>query len=201
MSSCLVQYADFVFNMNVGIRLALGEKIISFWFLNFFIEVQLIYNVLGFKLKHYNVLVSSMKVKVAQSCPTLGNPMICTVHGILQGRILECVAIPFSRGLNPGLPTLQVDSLLSEPPGKPYVKYSNLIQLYKYIYTHMYIYIQVFFFRLFSIIGYYKILSRVLCVTQSVLVIYLFYIQQCIPRASLVALSVKNLPAMQKTLV
>ena len=62
MSSCLVQYADFVFNMNVGIRLAFGEKIISFWFLNFFIEVQLIYNVLSFKLKHYNVLVSSMKV-------------------------------------------------------------------------------------------------------------------------------------------
>ena len=39
----------------------------------------------------------------------------------------------------------------------------------------MYIYMYVFFFRLFSIIGYYKTLSRVLCVTQSVLVIYFFY--------------------------
>ena len=38
-----------------------------------------------------------MKVKVAQSCLTLCNPMDYTVHGILQARILEWVAIPFSR--------------------------------------------------------------------------------------------------------
>ena len=30
-----------------------------------------------------------MKVKVAQSCPALCNPMDHTVHGILQARILE----------------------------------------------------------------------------------------------------------------
>ena len=41
---------------------------------------------------------SIMKVKVAQSCPTLCNPMDYTVHGILQARILEWVASPFSRG-------------------------------------------------------------------------------------------------------
>ena len=47
----------------------------------------------------------SMKVKmlVAQSCPTLCNPKDrsppgSSVHGILQARVLECVAIPFSRG-------------------------------------------------------------------------------------------------------
>ena len=39
-----------------------------------------------------------MKVKVAQSCPTLCDPMDYTVHGILQARILEWVAVPFSRG-------------------------------------------------------------------------------------------------------
>ena len=39
-----------------------------------------------------------MKVKVAQSCPTLCNPMDCIVHGILQARILEWVAFPISRG-------------------------------------------------------------------------------------------------------
>ena len=39
-----------------------------------------------------------MKVKVAQSCPTLCNPMDYTVHGILQARTLEWVAFPFSRG-------------------------------------------------------------------------------------------------------
>ena len=38
------------------------------------------------------------KVKVAQSCPTLCDPMDCIVHGILQARILEWVAFPFSRG-------------------------------------------------------------------------------------------------------
>ena len=34
----------------------------------------------------------------AQLCPTLCDPMDYTVHGILQARILEWVAIPFSRG-------------------------------------------------------------------------------------------------------
>ena len=43
---------------------------------------------------------------VAQSCLTLCNPMDCSlpgsfVHGILQARILEWVAIPFSRGVDP----------------------------------------------------------------------------------------------------
>ena len=39
-----------------------------------------------------------LKVKVAQSCPSLCDPMDYTVHGILQARILEWVAFPFSRG-------------------------------------------------------------------------------------------------------
>ena len=38
------------------------------------------------------------EMKVAQLCPTLCDPMDCTVHGILQARILEWVAFPFSRG-------------------------------------------------------------------------------------------------------
>ena len=37
-------------------------------------------------------------VKVAQSCPTLCNPLDYTVHGILQARILKWVAFPFSNG-------------------------------------------------------------------------------------------------------
>ena len=45
------------------------------------------------------------------------------VHGILQARVLEWVAVLFSRGLpNPGFeprsPTLQADHLLSETLGK-----------------------------------------------------------------------------------
>ena len=39
-----------------------------------------------------------VKVKVAQLCLTLCDPMDYTVHGILQARILEWVAFPFSRG-------------------------------------------------------------------------------------------------------
>ena len=40
-----------------------------------------------------------MCMLVAQPCPTLCDPMDCSsVHGILQERILEWNAIPFSRG-------------------------------------------------------------------------------------------------------
>ena len=37
------------------------------------------------------------KVKVTQLGPTLCDPMDYTVHGILQARIWEWVAIPYSR--------------------------------------------------------------------------------------------------------
>ena len=67
-------------------------------------------------------------VLVAQSCPTLCDPMDCSppgssVHGILQARILEWVAISFSRGSSQPrdktlYPTLQAVSLPSELSGK-----------------------------------------------------------------------------------
>ena len=38
------------------------------------------------------------KVQVAQLCLTLCDCMDCTVHGILLARVLEWVAVPFSRG-------------------------------------------------------------------------------------------------------
>ena len=55
---------------------------------------------------------------------SLHDPMDCSppgsVHGILQTRILEWVAFPFSRGSSqPRSPTLQADFLPSDPPGKP----------------------------------------------------------------------------------
>ena len=43
---------------------------------------------------------SEVRVKVTQSCPTLCDPVDCIVHGILQARILEWVAFPFSRGFS-----------------------------------------------------------------------------------------------------
>ena len=52
------------------------------------------------------------------------NPPGSSVHGILQVRILEWVAIPFSKVSSspreePGPPAFQANSLPSEPPGKP----------------------------------------------------------------------------------
>ena len=40
------------------------------------------------------------EVKISQLCPTLCDPMDCIVHGILQARIPEWVAFPFSRGFS-----------------------------------------------------------------------------------------------------
>ena len=54
-------------------------------------------------------------VKGVQLCPTVCDPMVYIIHGVLQARILEWVAIPFSMDLpNPGIkprsPALQADS-------------------------------------------------------------------------------------------
>ena len=64
---------------------------------------------------------------VSQLCLTLCEPMACyhppgsSVHGILQGRILEWVSIPFPEDLpDPGIKArsaLQADSLLYELQG------------------------------------------------------------------------------------
>ena len=64
---------------------------------------------------------------VAQLCTTLCDPMDGSlpgscVHGILQARILEWIAMLCSREssqprIDPRSPTLQADSLPSEPPG------------------------------------------------------------------------------------
>ena len=59
------------------VRLGLGNNL---WILNFILKIM------------------KVKVKVAQLCPTLCDPKGYTVHGILQARILEWVAFPFSRG-------------------------------------------------------------------------------------------------------
>ena len=78
-------------------------------------------------------------VLVVQSCLTVCDPMDCSspgssVYGILQIRILEWVAIPSSRdlpnpGIEPGSPTLQDDSLLSEPPGKPVTNLDSILKI------------------------------------------------------------------------
>ena len=47
----------------------------------------------------YIYVYMKVKVLVTQSCPTLWDPPSSSVHGILQTRILESVAIPFSGGI------------------------------------------------------------------------------------------------------
>ena len=70
------------------------------------------------------MIPSEVKVFVAQSCLTLFDLVDCnlsgsSVHGILQARTLEWVAMPFSRGsFQTGSPALRADSLPTEPPGK-----------------------------------------------------------------------------------
>jgi len=76
------------------------------------------------QISHREIGLLKVKVKFAPLCPTLCDPVDYTVHGILQARILEWVAFPFSRGLpdpgtKPRYPSLQVDSLPAEPQGSP----------------------------------------------------------------------------------
>ena len=70
------------------------------WYSHYGKQYEVLHN---FKMKLLYDPEITLKVKVAQSCPTLCNPMDyslpgSSVHGILQARILEWVAIPLSRG-------------------------------------------------------------------------------------------------------
>ena len=68
--------------------------------------------------------------EVAQSCPALCDPMDCSpsgssVHGIFQARILQWVAISFSRGSSHPRDRTQVSCtagvfFTTRPPGKPH---------------------------------------------------------------------------------
>ena len=80
-------------------------------------------------------------MSATQSCLTLSDPADCSppgssVHGYFQARILEWVAISFSRdlphlGIEPGSPALQADALPSELLGKPqkFVQFSFCIKV------------------------------------------------------------------------
>ena len=84
-------------------------------------------------MHEYSFSVCFMCAKSLQWCLTLCNPMDCTlpgfsVHKISQARILEWVAMPFSRGSSPPRDGTHVSlcflhwqggSLTLIPPGKP----------------------------------------------------------------------------------
>ena len=71
-----------------------------------------------------------LKCLVPKSCPTFCDPMDCnplgsSVHGISQARILEWVAIFFSRGYSPPRDQTHISCLASrffstEPSRKPH---------------------------------------------------------------------------------
>ena len=72
---------------------------------------------------------SEVKVLVSQTCQCLCDSVNCnlpgfSVHGILQAKILEWIAIPFPGDLSDpviefGSPALQADSLPFKMPGSP----------------------------------------------------------------------------------
>ena len=103
-------------------------------------------------------------VWVTQSCLTLCDPMDCSspgfsVHGILQARTLEWVAIPYSflqgisptQGLNPGLlHGRQILYHLSHQ-GSPNITLQR-VKHFIYIYTHnIYIYTYIFYIYIYNI--------------------------------------------------
>ena len=69
---------------------------------------------------HCTHTVPSLYVLFVQSCPTLCNHMGCSlpgcsVHGILQARILGWVAMPFSRGSSQPRDRTQVSCIAGRP--------------------------------------------------------------------------------------
>ena len=89
---------------------------------------------LGIPRGKYTVVLRGVYMCVLScSVVSLCNPMDyslpgSTVHGILQARILEWVAIPFSRGgglpdpgIKPTAPALAGRFFATEPPGKPFL--------------------------------------------------------------------------------
>ena len=86
-------------------------------------------------------LLQCLKVKseseVAQSCPTLSDPMDCSppgysVHGIFQARVLVWVAIAFSNDVLAGVCVCMC------------VCVCVCVYIYTYIYIYMYVYIYVY---------------------------------------------------------
>ena len=54
----------------------------------------------------------SEKAKITQSCPTLCESIDYTIYGILQPRMPEWVAVPFSRGSSQPRDRIQVSLIV-----------------------------------------------------------------------------------------
>ena len=84
-----------------------------------------------YTLKNENIIVPiTVKVLTAQSCPTLCDPVDCSlagpfVHEFSRQEYWSGLPFPFpgdlpDPGIDPGSPALQAESLPLELPGKPY---------------------------------------------------------------------------------
>ena len=99
-------------------------------YLFLFIICILIY-MLSFYVEEFLNFMWLICVSRSQSCPTLCDPMDCSppgssVHGIFQARVLEWVAIPFSRGSSQPRVQTQVSCITgrlftAQPSGFSYI--------------------------------------------------------------------------------
>ena len=94
-------YTEVIFNSQVQKRrhLAHSKREKGLW--NYFSEGSEEWRLIGDKVRSQKVYESESEV--AQSCPTLCDPVDfslprSSIHGIFQARVLEWVAISFSRG-------------------------------------------------------------------------------------------------------
>ena len=89
----------------------------------------------------YDKLIAKiMSAKLLQLYPALCNPMDCSppgssVCGILQARILECVAMPFSRGSSRPRDQTWISCVTGilftvEPLGKPQLRSNSMVKSY-----------------------------------------------------------------------
>ena len=92
------------------------------------------------------------------------SPLGSSVHGILQARMLEWVAISSFRGSSrPRDPALKADSLPTKPPGKPREVYSFLAVLFSFTFgPELTVYDERFVFPILYlfITRYFKLRSR-----------------------------------------
>ena len=90
---------------------------------------NMVFPVVMYGCESWTIKKAEIESEVAQSCPTLCDPMDCSspgssVHGILQARILEGLPFPspgdlLDPGIEPRSPTLGGGFFITEPPRKP----------------------------------------------------------------------------------
>ena len=101
---CCTQYTSKYGKFSGGHRTGKGQFSLQYWRRAMPKNVQT-----TTQLHSFHTLAKT--VKVAQSRPTLCNPMDYRVNGIIQARILEWVAFPFSRGSSPPRDRIQVSRI------------------------------------------------------------------------------------------